>query len=188
MSFDTAYDELLVLRCQDGDAPALDELVDRWQGRFVGHACRLTGQPEAARDAVQEAWLAIVRGLGRLDDPARFGPWAYRIVGNKAIDWIRRQGRRRRVDQELVDEQRREEDLSRRESSEDLEHELLVQALRSLSPARQALLALFYQDGLSVREIADILEIPAGTVKSRLFHARNRLKEALEGGNHERAR
>ena len=182
MAFDPAYDELLVLKCQDGDAPALDELVSRWQGRFVGHACRLTGQPEAARDAVQEAWLAIVRGLGRLDDPARFGPWAYRIVGNKAIDWVRRQGRRRRIDQELLDTQRRQEDLSRRDSTGDREHELLVQALHALAPDRQALLGLYYQDGFSVREIAEILEIPAGTVKSRLFHARHQLKEALEGG------
>ena len=73
---DPAYDELLVLRSQDGDRGALDELVNRWQGRFFRHACRLTANPDSARDAVQEAWIAIVRGLRRLDDPARFGPWA----------------------------------------------------------------------------------------------------------------
>ena len=181
MAYDPAYDELLVLRCQDGDASALNELVDRWQSRFVGHACRLTGQRDSARDAVQEAWLAIVRGMGRLDDPTRFAPWAYRIVGNKAVDWVRRQGRRRRLDQDLLDEQRREEELARGELAGDQGQELLVAALRALPRPQQALLALYYQDGFSVREIADILEIPAGTVKSRLFHARGQLKRALEG-------
>ena len=179
MTIDPAYDELLIMRCQDGDQVALGELVDRWQGRFVGHACRMTGQPDAARDAVQEAWLAIVRSLGRLDDPARFAPWAYRIVSNKCVDWVRKQGRRRELDRELVAEKRREEKIDR--TSEDGEQARVLEALHSLPPERQALLSLYYLDGFSVREIADILEIPAGTVKSRLFHARNELKIALEG-------
>lgn len=182
MTYDPAHEELLVLKCQDGDTVALAELVDRWQGRFVGHACRMMGQPDAARDAVQEAWLAIVRGLARLDDPARFAPWAYRIVSNKCVDWVRKQGRRRRMGQELEDRQRRDEELALRRPAGDLEHSLLVEALQALPRDRQALLNLYYQDGFSVQEIADILEIPAGTVKSRLFHARNQLKQALEGG------
>ncbi len=178
-----AYDELLVLKCQDGDTGALSELVDRWQSRFVSHACRLMGQPDAARDAVQEAWVAIVRGLGNLDDPARFAPWAYRIVRNKSVDWVRKQGRRRRVSRELQEEQRHVEELARSSSSHDADTERLVDALRSLPRERQALLALYYQDGFSVREISEILEVPAGTVKSRLFHARNELKGALQGAN-----
>lgn len=183
MRSDPAYEELLVLRCQDGDTLALAELVDRWQTRFVGHACRMMGQPDAARDAVQEAWLAIVRGLGRLDDPARFAPWAYRIVSNKCVDWVRKQGRRRRVNQELEDQQRREEELALRRREPDVEQGVLIEAFRALPIDRRALLSLYYRDGFSVREIADILEIPPGTVKSRLFHARNQLKEALEGGD-----
>ena len=183
MTRDQAYEELLVLRCQDGDAGALCELVDRWQARFLGHASRLMGQPEAARDAVQEAWVAIVRGLGNLDDPARFAPWAYRIVRNKSVDWIRRQGRQRRVSQELEAQQRHAEELTRNGAAGDDDHDRLIEALHGLSRERQALLSLYYQDGFSVGEIADILEIPAGTVKSRLFHARNQLKSALEGAD-----
>jgi RNA polymerase sigma-70 factor (ECF subfamily) len=182
MDRDQAYEELLVLRCQDGEQQALGELVDRWQGRFVGHACRLMGQPEAARDAVQEAWIAIVRGLGGLDDPARFAPWAYRIVRNKCVDWVRRQGRRRRLGRELEESRRREEELALAGGREAPGPDRLIDALRALPRDRQALLSLYYQDGFSVREIAGILGIPAGTVKSRLFHARNRLRDALEGG------
>ena len=181
MTSDPAYDELLVLRCQDGDAQAVAELVERWQARFVGHACRLMGQPEAARDAVQEAWVAIVRGLGGLDDPARFAPWAYRIVRNKSVDWVRKQGRRRRVSRELEDLQRHEEELASSQPADDIDHGRLVAALHNLPRDRQALLALYYQDGFTVVEIADILEIPSGTVKSRLFHARNQLKAVLKG-------
>lgn len=176
-----AYDELLVLRSQDGDAGALDELVNRWQTRFFRHAYRLTANRDSARDAVQEAWIAIVRGLTRLDDPSRFAPWAYRILSNKCVDWVRKQGRRRRFDQTLVERQRPEDAVIEPDPEGDEARQRVVGALRCLPPAQQALLALFYQDGFGVGEIAQILEIPAGTVKSRLFHARNALKGALEG-------
>ncbi len=181
MQLDPAYDELLVLRSQDGDAGAMDELVDRWQGRLFRHACRLTASPDSARDAVQEAWIAIVRGLRKLDDPARFGPWAYRILSNKCVDWIRRQSRTRKLDQHLVEQQRPEDVMVEQKPELDEARQTLVEALRALPPAQQGLLALFYQDGFGVSEIAEILEVPVGTVKSRLFNARNALKRALEG-------
>ena len=181
MQLDPAYDELLVLRSQDGDARALDELVGRWQGRFFCHACRLTASPDSARDAVQEAWIAIVRGLRKLDDPARFGPWAYRILSNKCVDWVRKQSRNRRLDQSLVEQRRPEDAVVEQEPELNEARQTVAEALRGLKPAQQGLLALFYQDGFGVGEIADILEVPAGTVKSRLFHARNALKRALEG-------
>jgi RNA polymerase sigma-70 factor (ECF subfamily) len=181
MQLDPAYDELLVLRSQDGDAAAMDELVERWQGRLYRHACRLTASPDSARDAVQEAWIAIVRGLRKLDDPARFGPWAYRILSNKCVDWVRRQSRNRKLDQNLVDQQRPEDGVVEQNPELDETRQTVVKALRGLSPAQQGLLALFYQDGFGVGEIAEILEVPVGTVKSRLFNARNALKRALEG-------
>lgn len=181
MAVDRAYDELLVLRSQDGDRRALEELVGRWQGRFLRTAARLTGEPEAARDAVQEAWVAIVRGLGRLDDPARFAPWAYRIVRNKAVDWVRRQGRRRRRDEALVVEETQRAETAAHTAAPASESGRLVAGLEALPRDRQALLALYYQEGFRVGEIADILEIPVGTVKSRLYRIREVLREAMEG-------
>ena len=94
MQLDPAYDELLVLRSQDGDRGALDELVNRWQGRLFRHACRLTANPDSARDAVQEAWIAIVRGLPRFDGRAKFSTWAYRVATNACLDELRRRNRR----------------------------------------------------------------------------------------------
>ena len=77
---DRLNDELLVLRCQEGDAEAFELLVGRWQRRLWRHAWRLTGDESTAWDAVQETWVGISRGISRLVDPAVFSAWAYRIV------------------------------------------------------------------------------------------------------------
>lgn len=173
-------DELLVLRAQDGDARALSVLARRWHDRLLVHACRLTGEREGGRDVVQEAWVAIVRGLPRLDDAARFPAWAYRIVGNKSRDWIRARQRLRS----------RAERLAREPSPAPVELELdaddgeaeglrLRAELRRLDPDHRVVLSLFYLEGFKVRQIAAALDLPSGTVKSRLFHARERLRRAL---------
>lgn len=88
--------DVLVLRCQEGDAAAFESLVLVWQERLWRHARRLTGDEDAADDIPQESWLAIGRGMSRLQDPAAFSAWAYRIVSNKCNDWIRRECRRRK--------------------------------------------------------------------------------------------
>ena len=93
-------DEILVMDCQDGDAGALNVLVSRWQKRLWAHAYRIVHDSEAAWDITQDSWLAIVRGLRKLNDPARFGPWSMQIVANKARDWIRRHKRIKPVPQE----------------------------------------------------------------------------------------
>lgn len=95
------HDELLVLQCQNGDADALKALVARYHPRLGRLAWRLTAERDAVRDIVQESWLAIVRGINRLDDPARFRAWAGRIVRNKCADWTRRKIVHRSATQDL---------------------------------------------------------------------------------------
>ncbi|MHC5065267.1 MAG: RNA polymerase sigma factor [Planctomycetota bacterium] len=168
-------DELLVLQCQAGDGSALDELVQRWQPRLERHALRHCSDQEAARDICQEAWLAIVRGIRRLSDPALFRAWAYRIVANKSADWLRR---RQREGHRTVAE---EPASSPRADAEDSQA-LLQAALKSLPADRRGILELRYLEELSTAEIAHVLDIPEGTVKSRLHHARNHLREVLERG------
>ncbi len=170
-------DELLVLAAQEGDADAFAALVDRWQPSLWRHAWRLIGDEDAAYDVLQEAWLAIVRGLGRLDDVSRFHAWAYAIVSHKCRDWIRRQSRRRGLKTTL------EENL--RGSYEEAERvqqrcKNVREAVACLPGTDRAILALRYEEQFSTPEIADILRVPEGTVKSRLHHARRRLRDLLE--------
>lgn len=168
-------DELLVLRCQDGDAQAMEELVARWQRRLWRHAWHLTGKEDAAWDVVQEVWMAIVRGIRRLEDPARFRPWAYRLVTNKGADWVRRQQRLRK----LADDAARAVEPAAEPSSGDAGAGLR-RAFGRLPTDCRAILSLRYFQDISLGDIARILELPEGTVKSRLHHARNQLKSALE--------
>lgn len=172
-------DELLVLQSQDGDVAALESLVDRWQRRLLNHAWRMTGSREAAGDVLQDAWLAIVRGIRRLEDPACFRQWAYRIVTNKAVDWTRRRQTNRRLLRDAA-VQREAMQTDRAPELPDDEIARLRSALRELSRDRRAILSMMYLEGMSIREIAHVLSLPVGTVKSRLYHARSHLREAVE--------
>lgn len=171
-------DEWLVLRIQDGDAEALRELVSRWNPRLWRHACHLLGQTDGAADALQDAWLAIVRGVPRLRDPAVFRSWVYRIVSRRCADWIRRRQRDRGVSEPAGPDP---VEASAPEADTDGDDIVaLRRAIRALSVDHRLVLTLHYLDGLSVNEIARALDIAAGTVKSRLHHARNTLRETLE--------
>ncbi len=167
-------DELLVLACQDGDVRAFERLVARWQKPLWRHARRVTGRDDLAWDALQEAWLAIVRGLQRLHDTARFEMWAHRIVRRKSADLVRRDRRQR----DAIEEAGRR--AAPRVAEDTGGTSALVRALRALAPMHREVLALFYRDGFGITEIAALLHIPAGTVKSRLHHARQQIKERLK--------
>lgn len=172
------YNELLVMRCQDRERSALDELVSYWQPRLWRHALRLTKEPGAASDVMQEAWMAVVRGIGRLDDPARFRQWAYRIVTHKAADWVRRRQRDRR----LVEQAGRDASLLPDGTSETEDDDIteLRRAIQELPERRRMMLTLYYFEGMAISEIAGIFDIPRGTVKSRLYHTRQQLKLKLK--------
>jgi len=173
---DHALDELLVLGCQDGDAGALDALVQRWHAPLLRHAWHLTRQPDAAADVTQEAWLAIVRGIRRLHDPALFRTWAYRIITHKCADWTRRRQLDRRFDSAsdaIADEQ--PPLIDARDEARQLHH-----AMRSLGSHQRAILSLRYWEQMSIAQIAAVLDVPDGTVKSRLSQARNDLRTILE--------
>ncbi len=185
-SLESIHDELLVLRCQNGETKALEQLIESWQPRLWRHAKRLTGRHDVAWDVLQETLLAIVRSLHRLDDPALFRTWAYRIATNKSADWTRKQQRDRKLAEAVanncdprslhVQEQRDFE--STNEPNDDVKR--LHDAMRELSGDRQAILAMHYLEDMGMAEISVALDIPAGTVKSRLYHARQQLKELLE--------
>ena len=166
-------DELLVMDAQDGSTRAMDRLVGRWQKQLWRYACRLTGSGEAAWEVTQEAWLGIIRGLSRLNDPARFRPWAYRIVTNKANDWLARNVKSRTPAEPAHD---------RRDSAESVEIDArldLEEALPRLSAPSRAVLTLHYLEDFALAEVARVLHVPRGTVKSRLHAARDELRSLL---------
>ena len=179
---DEIADELLVLGSQAGDAESWKILVQRWHPRLFAQAKRVSGTTEGAADITQEAWLAIIRSIRRLDDPARFRPWAHRIVANKAADWMRRRHR----DRQLLQSVANDKTITKTDGSQDRASiqretiEVVRKAIRQLPSDQRLLLALFYSEGRSIKEIANRLSIPTGTVKSRLHSIRKELKSLLE--------
>ena len=180
---------MLVLRCQGGEAAALDALVVRWHPKLCRLARRLTGDFDGASDLVQDAWVAIVRGVRRLEDPARFRVWAYRIVTNKCADWIRRRRVRRDAAREMqaaANARSNDKRDATPEDAGDVDH--LYAALRELPDDQRAILSLHYLEGLGIAEIAAVFDLPTGTVKSRLHNARARMRTILQETDHERTR
>jgi RNA polymerase sigma-70 factor (ECF subfamily) len=175
---DRTVDELLVLGCVAGRADAFAALYDRWHGRLLAHAARLVGRArlDRAEDACQDAWVAIGTGITRLSDPRRFPAWAYSIVTRRVADDARRAARAGRALEQLLSETVNAIDPPG--DSRDERTDLRV-ALDELPSQDRALLRLVYLEELSVAETAEALAVPVGTVKSRLFHARQRLRRAF---------
>jgi RNA polymerase sigma factor (sigma-70 family) len=173
-------DEYLVAAAITGDREAVSRLVARWQPRFFRHAWRLTGDADRAKDMVQEAWMEILRGVGGLHDVAAFPAWSYRIVGRRCQRAFNRSAREPFEPEDAADTALLA--APEHESGEfaaDLA--AVVRAISTLPRPQQAALALFYVEGLSVAEIAVALDVPPGTVKTRLMHARQKVRAFLEG-------
>lgn len=126
---------------------------------------------DAAWDVTQESWLGVIKGIRRLNDPAMFKAWAYRIVTNKASDWIRRNKMRPQRVIDLGDRVDPKCGQDVNDTANDL-HSLV----RRLPAHCRAVLSLYYIEGFALADVARVLRVPKGTVKSRLHTARNELK------------
>ena len=159
--------QLLVMDAQDGDAQAMEKLVSRWQKKLWQYVFRLTSNRVATWDITQQCWLEIIKGLKKLNDPACFKAWAYRIATNKSMDWLKNKCKNQHINLDSVE-------VDCCQKNEDLRVKELVQRLKNDS---KAVLSLYYFERLSINEISIALNIPQGTVKSRLFKARDELKQ-----------
>jgi RNA polymerase sigma-70 factor (ECF subfamily) len=174
------YDEFLVAAAVAGDRPALSRLAARWQPRLVRHAWRVLGDAERARDMVQEAWVEILRGLARLDDVAAFPAWAFRIVTRRCQrDFGRPLHESLDADDDAAGWNAPAPEHESGEFKADVS--TVMDAVARLPGPQRAALALFYLEDLSVAEIAIATDVPPGTVKTRLMHARNKVRAILEG-------
>ncbi|MFU8831026.1 MAG: RNA polymerase sigma factor [Wenzhouxiangella sp.] len=176
---DRVYDSFLAASARLGDRQALARLAERWQPRLMAHARRLTGEPELAADVTQEAWVEIIRGIGGLNDSNAFATWAFRIVTNRCARSIHKRQRQRIGQAALAREPETDAGLAIDENLTDLA--IVRSAMAELPTEQQAAMALFYLEGLRVAEVAVALDTPPGTIKTRLMHARNKLRAKLEG-------
>ncbi len=173
------FDEYLVMAAKAGDREALARLVARYQPRLLRHAWRVIGDAERARDMVQEAWVEILRGLARLDDAAAFPAWAYRIVTRRCHRLFHRSAREP-LEPEDAGESVVVETPENQSAEFAFDLSQVMEAIATLPAPQRAALALFYTEGLSVAEIAIALDVPPGTVKTRLMHARRKVRALLE--------
>lgn len=171
------YDELLVIKCKQGNKEAFDELVGRWQKRLWHYAFKVTGSESAAWDIVQETWYGIIKGIRKIEDVSVFPRWAFRIANNKCTDWLRRQRRQQQLNNELT---KRTKNESNKKQNSDEKTESLRAAIEKLPPDRRALLTLRYHEGFDISQIAEILRVPEGTVKSRLHRTLDQLRKIVE--------
>ena len=174
---DARADELLAIRCQLGERDAFEALIARWHEPLWRYLRRLAGSNDAAADLSQDTWLRVLRGIASLREQARLRPWLFGIARRVAMDRLRRQYT------QAVDASAVLEDIPAPEVDETLVADLasMEAGLESLPLRERETLALFYLRELSIEQMATLLEVPPGTVKSRLFRARQMLRNELQG-------
>ena len=178
----------LVKRAKQGDMRAFEELILQHEKIVYNVALRMMNHSEDAKDISQEVFLKAYRNIGNFDERSQFSTWIYRITANTCIDEMRK--RRGRQSFSLEEELENEEGSMQRQVADEGEtpeesmlraeqKSEILQALESLSPEHKAAVILRDIKGLSYEEIAEILELTLGTVKSRISRGRNQLKQEI---------
>lgn len=179
---DEIVDELLVLQCQSGSKKAMTLLVGRYHLKLCKHAYWYTHDIDASKDIVQDCWTTILNKISGLRDPKRFGSWSRRIVTRKSLDHMQRVKKDRNhlktISLDIYDDNL--------QSEKERQIKKLHRAITCLPRDQQLVIRLFYNENYSLKDIGTVLEISTGTVKSRLYHAREKLKTILKKQDHEK--
>ncbi len=165
-----AQERRLVLRAQSGDREAFDSLLAGIGPPLLRYVTRVTSDPALAEDVVQETFIAIVRKISWLQDASLFRPWAYRIASREAFRVLRK---RRAVIIEPIGEI----EATLEKPSDPWQRERLLASLEMLSPASRAVITLHYLEEMPLADVAAILDLPLGTVKSRLSYGLAQLRK-----------
>jgi RNA polymerase sigma-70 factor (ECF subfamily) len=158
----------LVLRAQSGDREAFDALLRDVAPPLLRYVARVTGDAALAEDVVQETLVLIVRKLSWLGDPSLFRPWAYRIASREAFRALKKQRRYVEPAGETAIE-----DVP----SDPWQRERLLASFEKLSPASRAVITLHYLEEMPLSEVAAVLDLAPGTVKSRLAYGLAQLRK-----------
>ncbi len=171
-----------------GDATAYRGLVEKYQNRVYGMVYGMLRNREDARDLAQEAFVKAYNNLATFRLESSFYTWLYRIAMNLAIDHVRKQKRRKTTSFEdsigardetgAIDEMHQQESPRRALERKEL-YARIMDAMDKLPDDQRQVVLLRELEGLSYKEIADVMDIPEGTVMSRLFYARKRLQQLL---------
>lgn len=173
-------DSWFVVQYCNGHKKAMAVLVKRWHKKFCMQAYRYSNDVNIAKDIAQDAWITILNHIHTLEDPTKFGSWGVSIVTKKSIDWYRKRQRIQEKKQEIVQEENELVADEKDHLEKQLVKEKLKKAITSLSDEQQKVIKLFYVESYGLLEISEILQISKGTVKSRLYYAREKIKTILK--------
>ena len=177
----------IIKQVLEGDVNAFEGLVKEYEKNVYNLARRMTGDPEDAADMAQDAFIKAYNSLGSFRGDSKFSVWLYRIVSNLCLDFLRSRKRRPTVSLSVENDEGEDMEFEIADESQSpetlLEQKLTREAVRrgldSLPPEQRQILLLREIQGLSYEEIAQVLELETGTVKSRIFRARKRLSVFL---------
>ena len=173
--------ELLVVQTQAGNARSMAELIDLCQPEMSAYAQRLLGESNDAKDAVQEAWLSVIRGIHRLKDPEAFRAWALRIVHHKSMDIIRSRVRERDVIATATDELSKSATESTTVVAITHDDSIEIRRIIERMPVTdQTLIKLFYENEMSTKEISFITGSSMSAIKAKLYSLRQKIKLEIE--------
>ena len=174
----------LISRARDGDREAFGALVEQYRDNVYRLAYRMCGNAYDADEAAQEAFVAAWRALPNFRGDAKFSTWLYRLTTNAAIDVMRREKRHQTVGDGEMMELADDADSPQETVERTEQQETVQKALATLSEEYREVLLLRYMEELDYAEIAEVLQLPSGTVKSRINRAKAALKTALlKSGN-----
>lgn len=166
---------LLVVRCQLGEREAFAELVRLWHAPLWRYVRGMVGSPHIADDVTQDAWVAVVRGLPRLRQPERFAPWLFTIARRTVVNHLREAYTARQTSLPQSDDVADDDDAL----GGVLDAVEIEAGLGGLPPLEREVLILFHLQDLPLDACAEVLDVPPGTVKSRLHRARRMLRDVL---------
>lgn len=173
-------DSELVCSMQAGSLEALGMLYDRHRGLVFRTALAITGDAEAAADLLHDVFLRLYRFAAHIDSHRPIQPWLYRMTTNLSYTWVKRCQRWLRPLEDLTDWlSSSRKDTPAYQAEMDDTWRQVQQAISSLPLSHRGVVVLYYVDDLSLQEISEILDIPVGTVKSRLHYGRQALKQRL---------
>lgn len=174
---------ILVKRFQNGDPTAFNLLVERWQDKIHRFVYRYLPDNDEANEITQKTFIRAYQRMDTLDEAGKFSPWIYKVANNLCLDELKRAGRKRSVPLDM----NRIEQESKNTPATDFENkelaELLNHALLQLPDEQRSVVILKQYEGLTFREIAEILEEPESTVKSRMYYGLKAMRNTLMNWN-----